>query len=61
LFFTYLIFAGSERFFIEFLRVNTKYGFGFSGSQLISLTMIGIGVWFLTHPVSKPQEEISEK
>lgn len=61
LFFTYLIFAGSERFFIEFLRVNTKYGFGFSGSQLISLTMIGIGVWFLTHPVSKSQEEISEK
>ena len=61
LFFTYLIFAGSERFFIEFLRVNTKYGFGFSGSQLISLIMIGIGVWFLTHPVSKSQEEISEK
>ena len=61
LFFTYLIFAGSERFFIEFLRVNTKYGFGFSGSQLISLTMIGIGIWFLTYPVSKSQEEISEK
>jgi len=61
LFFTYLIFAGSERFLIEFLRVNTKYAFGLSGSQLISLSMIGIGAWFLTHPVNVPQEEPSEK
>jgi len=61
LFFTYLIFAGAERFFIEFLRVNTKYLFGLSGSQLISLIMIFIGAWFLTHPVSQPQEIKSEK
>ena len=61
LFFTYLIFAGSERFFIEFLRVNTRYLFGLSGSQIISLGMIAIGSWFLTHPVSAPQEEPSEK
>ena len=61
LFFTYLIFAGAERFFIEFLRVNTKYFFGLSGSQLISLIMIFIGVWFLSHPVSQPQEIKSEK
>ena len=61
LFFTYLILAGAERFFIEFLRVNTKYLFGLSGSQLISLIMIFIGAWFLNHPVSKPQEIESEK
>ena len=61
LFFTYLIFAGSERFFIEFLRVNTRYLFGLSGSQIISLGMIAIGSWFLTHTVSAPQEEPSEK
>lgn len=61
LFFTYLIFAGAERFFIEFLRVNAKYFFGLSGSQLISLIMIFIGVWFLSHPVSQPQEIKSEK
>lgn len=61
LFFTYLIFAGVERFFIEFLRVNSKYLFGLSGSQLISLIMILIGAWFLTHPVSQPQEIKSEK
>jgi len=61
LFFTYLFFAGVERFFIEFLRVNSKYLFGLSGSQLISLIMILIGAWFLTHPVSQPQEIKSEK
>ena len=61
LFFTYLIFAGAERFFIEFLRVNSKYLFGLSGSQLISLIMILIGAWILTHPVSQPQEIKSEK
>ena len=61
LFFTYLIFAGAERFFIEFLRVNSKYLFGLSGSQLISLIMILIGAWFLTYPVSQPQEIKSEK
>ena len=61
LFFTYLILAGAERFFIEFLRVNTKYLFGLSGSQLISLIMIFIGAWFLSHPVSQPQEIESEK
>lgn len=60
LFFTYLIFAGSERFLIEFLRVNTKYLFELSASQLISLIMIFIGGWFLSHPLSQPQETESE-
>jgi len=60
LFFTYLIFAGFERFLIEFLRVNTKYFFELSASQLISLIMIFIGGWFLSHPLSQPQETESE-
>ena len=60
LFFTYLILAGLERFFIEFLRVNEKYLLGMSGAQLISIMMIGIGSWFLMHPVSQSQESTSE-
>ncbi|MEC9006915.1 MAG: prolipoprotein diacylglyceryl transferase family protein, partial [Candidatus Neomarinimicrobiota bacterium] len=49
LFFTYLTLAGTERFMIEFLRINQKYFLGFSGAQLISLTMISRGLWFLYH------------
>ena len=60
LFFTYLILAGSERFLIELLRLNTKYLFGLTGSQIISLSMIGIGMWFLTHPINTEQEVSSE-
>ena len=60
LFFTYLILAGSERFLIELLRLNTQYLFGLTGSQIISLAMIGIGTWFLTHPINTEQEVSSE-
>jgi len=60
LFFTYLILAGSERFLIELLRLNSKYLFGLTGSQIISLAMIGIGTWFLTHPINTEQEVSSE-
>ncbi|MDP6339661.1 MAG: prolipoprotein diacylglyceryl transferase [Candidatus Marinimicrobia bacterium] len=60
LFFTYLVLAGVERFLMEFLRVNPKYLFSFSGAQLLSLIMIGLGSWFLTHPVKQPQELPSE-
>ena len=47
LFFTYLVFAGLQRFFIEFIRTNVKYIFGLTGSQIISIFMILIGVYFL--------------
>lgn len=47
LFFTYLIVAGAERFFIEFLRTNNKYVLGLSGAQIISILIIGIGTYFL--------------
>ena len=53
LFFTYLIFAGSERFMVEFLRINQKYVIGLSGAQVISLFMIFIGLWFLYNPLSQ--------
>ncbi len=48
LFFSYLILAGIERFMIEFIRINPKYiwfsdSIGFSGAQLISITMIVLG------------------
>ena len=43
----YLIFAGMERFIIEFIRTNEKYMLGLSGAQIISLVMLGIGIIFL--------------
>jgi len=61
LFFTYLTLAGTERFMIEFLRINQKYFLGFSGAQLISLTMISIGLWFLYHPVGKTKGYATEE
>ena len=60
LFFTYLILAGTERFIVEFLRVNEKYFIGLSGAQVISILMITIGAWFLMHPVKQPADSKSE-
>lgn len=54
LFFTYLILAGLERFFIEFIRTNEHYLFYLTGSQLLSLVMISIGTVGLIKPVSTP-------
>jgi prolipoprotein diacylglyceryltransferase len=55
LFFTYLILAGLERFFIEFIRTNDHYLFNLTGSQLISIIMIIIGtIGFFRH-VSTPE------
>jgi len=56
LFFTYLVFAGTERFLIEFLRTNEKYLFQmFSGAQVISMIMILIGTYFLFHPFKQDE------
>ena len=60
LFFTYLILAGTERFIVEFLRVNEKYFIGLSGAQMISILMITIGASFLMHPVKQPVDSKSE-
>ncbi|MCH8070031.1 MAG: prolipoprotein diacylglyceryl transferase, partial [Candidatus Marinimicrobia bacterium] len=57
LFYLYLILAGLERFFIEFIRTNNEYVFGLTGAQLISLVMISIGTYLLvkTRQVSIPE------
>ena len=52
MFFSYLLLAGIERFFIEFLRTNEKYLFDtFSGAQMISFLMIVVGSYFLLFPI----------
>ena len=52
LFFTYLILAGVERFFIEFIRTNEKYFLEtFSGAQIISFFMISLGLLFIVVPI----------
>ena len=57
LFFTYSILAGLERFSVEFIRTNDKYLFGlFSGAQVISLTMIMIGTYFLVYPFKQDED-----
>ena len=45
LMFKYLFFGGFARFMIEILRTNTKYLFGLSGAQYISIIMMLIGVY----------------
>ncbi|MBJ11991.1 MAG: hypothetical protein CMG62_02780 [Candidatus Marinimicrobia bacterium] len=56
LFFKYLILAGIERFFIEFIRTNPKYLFDlFSGAQIISFSLILIGFYFTIYPIGKSE------
>ncbi len=43
LFMLYLIFAGLERFFIEFIRLNPRIFLGFTEAQVISIVMIAAG------------------
>ena len=59
-FFKYLIIAGIERFFIEFIRTNEKYLFdSLSGAQIISIFMISIGIYFLMNPLTKSVSDTS--
>ena len=47
---TYLILAGIERFFVELIRVNSKYNFGFihpTQAELISVILFATGVCIL--------------
>ena len=53
LFFTYFILAGTERFLIEFIRINPKYLFGLTGAQLFGLLLILVGAIFLKWPLGK--------
>jgi phosphatidylglycerol:prolipoprotein diacylglycerol transferase len=52
LFMLYLILAGMERFFVEFIRLNERLLFGLTEAQLISVIMIitgAIGFSYLTN------------
>ncbi len=53
LFFTYFILAGSERFLIEFIRINPKYVAGLSGAQIFSILLIAAGTYFLKNPIGR--------
>jgi phosphatidylglycerol:prolipoprotein diacylglycerol transferase len=56
LFMLYLIFAGFERFSIEFLRINPRMLFGLSEAQFIAIGLIAVGsfgLWKISHPTSK--------
>ncbi len=44
LFMLYLIFAGAERFIIEFIRLNPRLLWGLSEAQLISIPMMIFGI-----------------
>ncbi len=48
----YLIVAGSERFLIEFIRVNPEWALGLTGAQFTSIFLIlaGIIVAFISQP-----------
>ena len=45
LMFKYLFLGGFARFMIEIIRTNTKYLFGLSGAQYISIIMMLIGIY----------------
>ncbi len=55
LFMWYLIFAGSARFLVEFLRLNPRLLFGLSEAQLISIVIIGFGIFGLRHLLQKKE------
>jgi phosphatidylglycerol:prolipoprotein diacylglycerol transferase len=44
MFAVYLVFAGLERFFIEFFRINPRFAVGLTEAQLISIPLVAIGV-----------------
>ncbi|MGB4774450.1 MAG: prolipoprotein diacylglyceryl transferase family protein [Daejeonella sp.] len=58
----YLILNGLERFFIELIRVNSKYhafGLSFTQAELISLTLVVLGIagvfWSVQHARKHPE------
>ncbi len=44
LFMVYLMFAGIERFTVEFIRLNPRLLFGLSEAQLISIVLMAVGL-----------------
>jgi phosphatidylglycerol:prolipoprotein diacylglycerol transferase len=57
MFATYLILAGIERFFVELIRVNYKYDFGFihpTQAEIISVLLVIAGAGMLLYRGSEP-------
>ena len=44
---SYLALIASERFVIEFLRINRKFSYGLSQAQFIAIGLIAIGVFMI--------------
>lgn len=63
LFALYLVWAGTMRFFIEFIRVNEVVFAGLTTAQLISIAMVGIGagwiiyIWRRDGTLSRPADQ----
>ncbi|MBS1533127.1 MAG: prolipoprotein diacylglyceryl transferase [Bacteroidetes bacterium] len=60
LFGIYLILAGVERFFIELIRVNTKYhllGIDFTQAEMISIFMVIGGAFLIAYSLKKVQQQ----
>ena len=49
MFMLYLVFAGAERFAIEFFRLNPRMAFGLSEAQLIAIVLIVVGLYGWTY------------
>lgn len=58
LIFAYLLFAGIERFLVEFIRTNPAVALGLTQQQWISIGLFIIGIagmwWFETHGRARP-------
>jgi phosphatidylglycerol:prolipoprotein diacylglycerol transferase len=44
----YLIAAGLERFFIEFIRINPRILLGLSEAQIIAIVLVAAGLYGLS-------------
>ena len=57
LFGLYLILAGAARLLVEFIRLNPRYVLGLSEAQLISVVLIGIGLFLYYRKPTTFQEK----
>ncbi|MBE2218947.1 MAG: prolipoprotein diacylglyceryl transferase [Ignavibacteria bacterium] len=57
LFGLYLILAGAARLLVEFIRLNPRYMLGLSEAQLISIILIGIGLFLYYRKPTTFQEK----
>jgi phosphatidylglycerol---prolipoprotein diacylglyceryl transferase len=61
LIFVYAVFAGIERFLVEFIRTNDSFAWGLTQQQWIAIGMMVVGIvgawWFETHGKMRPTPE----